>query len=213
MQIEIKIIDSAIAEVAKVSPSISQNLRQYTEYYETIKEKVNNAEDTIQKEVNLSILNKVIELLQPIREKCHTVSQWTHIATFAMLIIFALTSLLFTLGLYRNCFKYIVCIWGYLMWLLIFSLGTFAFVSLILGSDFCSTSKKVLEKYISTPITDYYLYCDKHTKPLNCSDSVVQYMTNDQNGNIASLVLNAPLVPTLPPLPTMPTFSTKGEID
>lgn len=181
-----KPIEEAIDTVNSLPSSdtvdnIKNTLNSIQSQYGSILEQVNEANKTISEKIQQTkILDQVMEYLEPVQEKCPEIVGYLRLGALLVLIILAISSLLFILGLCNNCIRSFTTLVGYIMFNILIVFGIVAFLALIVGSDFCQESKPLIRYHvpvdneIKTTVLDYYLYCNQTSAIMSASHHHIQ---------------------------------------
>lgn len=158
-------LEQPIKEVEKLAallndPEMTEQLKVISSNYEGIKKQIQQAKEKIVKNLNNELLDKMQGYIDQTKEECPKVTKYLRLSSLLVLIVLAISSLLFILGLFNNCFRSIVVILEYLFLNILIVFGVVSFLTLIVGSDFCMHSKPLVKKHADTPVLDYYLYCN-----------------------------------------------------
>lgn len=140
---------------------LGSQLNEISANFGNIKTQIKQAKEKIVKNLNNELLENMINYINPVQEQCPKVTKYLRLSSLLVLIVLAISSLFFILGLFNNCFRSVVTILGYLFLNILIVFGIISFLTLIAGSDFCMHSKPLVKKYVNTPVLDYYLYCNE----------------------------------------------------
>ena len=132
----------------------------YNKYLNMINLQIKQSEDIVKSQIKLNIVAKAIQALTTAHAQCPNIAASLNMVNIILIVTFSMISLLFIVGLFNICTRLLSCGVGFIAFLLVSTLATVVFITLIIGSDFCLSSKKLLHEYISeNSMTDYYLYC------------------------------------------------------
>ncbi len=217
-------------DIAQISPAAVASIKQYSEFLEKLQTEILQTSDSIKEKIIGDTLEKVLTIVDPISAQCPKVSQWAHLFSILLIIVLLFSSLLFIVGLYRQCLRFVACLTGYLLWLALFAIGTLAFVALISCSDFCVDGKANIDRLMPTPVNDYYLHCPSQAKNkthMQCSPVSMQFTSlfdgtlsspfadsssNSVNSISGALAIPDRIPPPPPPpnLPPIPSFTNES---
>lgn len=226
---EIHQAESILVQIPTVPAEIKQQILQYNSYFSQIDSQVKQSEETIRSKIKLNILEEAVRVMTTAHKECPHVSTALNAIYISVLVAFVLIAILFIIGLCSNCVRSFSCGIGFIAFILLIAMGTVSFITLIAGSDFCLTSKKVLVNYVETPMTHYYLYCHKGNASANLTTDEyssnipqVPHMASNVSAtlvgdislftDVVPSIPNIPLqLPPLPAIPHMPPFPTDPE--
>lgn len=92
--------------------NLEAQINEISANYENIKTQVKQAKEKIVKNLNNDLLEKMITYIKPVQENCPKVTKYLRLSSLLVLIVLAISSLFFILGLFNNCFRSIVTILG-----------------------------------------------------------------------------------------------------